>query len=229
METGKEIFSRAIVDGFEEKYREGIALSAFESDAFSRAHARRMSSILGSRVKYVPDKRTRIKRAVAVALIAAAILLAGCTAIIYKEQIGDFFVEIHETFIKGSFANEESTNDQIIEEYYTLTYVPEGYELVEEICGDNIVRYIWKNDKENSIIFEQGSINSVKYSIDGENGLTNTFNYDQYTVYYRIIDNTGYYIWNNEKYAFSLYCHTDVSEEEFKRIIEGFEEKQKQL
>lgn len=227
MESGKEIFSRAVIDGFEEKYREGLAVSASESGEFSRTHARRMSSILDSRIKYVPDKRTRVKRAVLVALIAAALLLAGCAAIVYKEQIGDFFVEIHDTYIKGDFIKDEDANNQIIEEYYTLTYVPEGYELVEEYSDVFLAQSVWKNDKEKSIIFDQTPINSVKYSIDGEHGLTNTLNYDQYTVYCRIIDETYYYIWNNEKYAFSLYSDAEIKEEEFIRIIEGISMKSK--
>lgn len=221
MESGKEIFSRAVIDGFEEKYREGLAVSASESGEFSRAHARRMSSIIGSKVKYVADKHTRIKRAVAAALIAAALLLAGCAAIVYKEQIGDFFVEIRDTYIKGDFIKDEDANNQIIEEYYTLTYVPEGYELVEEYSDAFGAQSVWKNDKEKSIIFDQSPINSVKYTIDGENGLTDTYILGEKTVYCRIIDETYYYIWNNEKYAFSLYSDTKINEEEIIQIIDG--------
>ena len=221
MENGKEIFSRAIIEGFEEKYREGLAVSASESGEFTRTHARRMSSILGSRVKYLPDKRTRIKRAALAALIAAAILLAGCTAIVYKEQIGDFFVEIRDTYIKGDFIKDEDENNQIIEEYYTLTYIPEGYELVEEYSDAFLAQSVWKNDKEKSIIFEQRPINSVKYTIDGENGFTDTYILGENTVYCRIIDETYYYIWNNEKYAFSLYSDTKINEEEIIQIIDG--------
>lgn len=221
METGKEIFSRAIVDGFEEKYREGIALSAFESDTFSHTHARRMSSILGSRVKYFPDKRTRIKRAALAALIAAAILLAGCTAVVYREQIGEFFTTVYETHIKGSFVNEENANDQIIEEYYTLTYVPEGYELVEETRSINKARFVWKNDKEKRIIFSQSPINSINYTVDGEHGFTCMLTYSQYTVYCRTIDETYYYIWSNENYALSLYSDTEINEDEIIKIIDN--------
>ena len=227
MESGKEIFSRAVIDGFEEKYREGLAVSASESGEFSRTHARRMSSIIGSKVKYVADKHTRIKRAVAAALIAAALLLAGCAAIVYKEQIGDFFVEIHDTYIKGDFIKDENANNQIIEEYYTLTYVPEGYELVEEYSDAFGAQSVWKNDKEKSIIFEQNPINSVKYTIDGENGFTDTYILGEKTVYCRIIDETYCYIWNNEKYAFSLYSDTEINEEEIIQIIDGISMKSK--
>ena len=221
MESGKEIFSRAIIEGFEEKYREGLAVSASESGEFSRTYARRMSSIIGSKVKYVADKHTRIKRAALAALIAAALLLAGCAAIVYKEQIGDFFVEIRDTYIKGDFIKDEDENNQIIEEYYTLTYVPEGYELVEEYSNVYLARSVWKNDEEKSIVFDQSPINSVKYTIDGENGFTDTYILGENTVYCRIIDETYYYIWNNEKYAFSLYSDTKINEEEIIQIIDG--------
>ena len=227
MESGKEIFSRAVIDGFEEKYREGLAVSASESGEFSRTHARRMSSIIGSKVKYVADKHTRIKRAALAALIAAALLLAGCAAIVYKEQIGNFFVEIHDTYIKGDFNKDENENNQIIEEYYTLTYVPEGYELVEEHSNAFWAHSVWKNDKEKSIIFDQSPINSGKYTIDGENGFTDTYILGENTVYCRIIDETYYYIWNNEKYAFSLYSDTKINEEEIIQIIDGITVKSK--
>lgn len=221
METGKEIFSRAIVDGFEEKYREGIALSAFESAAFSHTHARRMSSILGNRVKYVPDKRTKIKRAALAALIAAAILLAGCTTVVYKEQIGEFFTTVYETYIKGSFVNEENANDQIIEDFYIPTYIPDGYQTVKEQNLDSYMRYEFNNDNGAVLIFEQATIDSADFFINNEDGYTNSITFDEKIVYSRVSNGTYAYIWNNEKYAFSLYCDTDISEEEIKRIIEG--------
>ena len=227
MESGKEIFSRAMIDAYAEKYREGIALSASESGEFSRAHARRMSSIIGNKVKYVPDKHTRIKRAVAVALIAAALLLAGCAAVVYKEQIGNFFVEIHDTYIKGDFNKDENENNQIIEEYYTLSYVPEGYELVEEYSDVLLAQSVWRNDNEKSIIFEQSPINSVKYTIDGEYGFTDTYIFGEKTIYCRIIDNTYNYIWNDEKYAFSLFTHESITAEELNKIIEGIKQNSK--
>ena len=221
MESGKEIFSRAVIDGFEEKYREGLAVSASESGEFSRAHARRMSSIIGSKVKYVADKHTRIKRAAIAALIAAALLLAGCAAIVYKEQIGDFFVEIHETYIKGSFSNEERANEQIIEEYYIPTYIPNGYVQVKEQKLNSYALYEFSNDNGDVLIFEQVTIESAKFYINNEDGYTNTITLDKKTVYYRVSNGTYVYIWNNEKYAFSLYSNTEINEEEIIQIIDG--------
>lgn len=221
MESGKEIFSRAVIDGFEEKYREGLAVSAFESDAFSRAHARRMSSILDSRIKYVPDKRTRVKRAALAALIAAALLLAGCAAIVYKEQIGDFFVEIRDTYIKGDFIKDEDANNQIIEEIYVPTYIPNGYVQVKEQKLNSYALYEFSNDNGDVLIFEQVTIESAKFFINNEDGYTNTITLDEKTVYYRVSNGTYVYIWNNEKYAFSLYSDTEINEEEIIQIIDG--------
>lgn len=227
MESGKEIFSRAVIDGFEEKYREGLAVSASESGEFSRTHAHRMSSIIGSKVKYVADKHTRIKRAALAALIAAALLLAGCAAIVYKEQIGDFFVEIHDTYIKGDYIKDEDANNQIIEEIYVPTYIPNGYVQVKEQKLNSYALYEFSNDNGDVLIFEQVTIESAKFFINNEDGYTNTITLDEKTVYYRASNGTYFYIWNNEKYAFSLYSDAEIKEEEFIRIIEGISMKSK--
>ena len=228
MESGKEIFSRAVIDGFEEKYREGLAVSASESGEFSRTHARRMSSIIGSKVKYVADKHTRIKRAALAALIAAALLLAGCAAIVYKEQIGDFFVEIRDTYIKGDFNKDEDANNQIIEEIYVPTYIPNGYLPVkEQIIASNMRYYEFNNDNGAVLIFEQATIESANFFINNEDGYTNTITLDEKTVYYRVSNGTYAYIWNNEKYAFSLYSDTEINEEEIIQIIDGITVKSK--
>ena len=221
METGKEIFSRAIVDGFEEKYREGIALSAFESDAFSHTHARRMSSILGSRVKYVPDKRTRIKRAALAALIAAALLLAGCAAVVYKEQIGEFFTTVFETHIKGSYSEEKSPNNEAIEEYYVPIYIPEGYMLVNELTLDTYNQYKYFNDNGDVLMFEQAPIDSADFFINNEDGYTSTITIGDRMIYCRVSSGTYTYIWNDENYAFELYSDTEINEDEIIKIIDN--------
>ena len=108
---------------------------------------------------------------------------------------------------------------------YTLTYVPDGYELVEERLDLLTVRYVFANNYDRYMIFEQVPISNNQYTIDAEHGFTDVVTYGQFTVYCRIIDNTGYYVWNNNKYAFSLYCDTIISEDELKKIIEGIETK----
>ena len=223
--TNKELFKQAVSEGLTLRINQDTACA--ENIICRDGYYRKVSEIFGFEVTRPNPKRKMLRRTALAALIAAALLLAGCAAVVYKEQIRDFFVEIHDTYIKGDFIKDENANNQIIEEYYTLTYVPEGYELVEEHSNAFFAQSVWKNDKEKSIIFDQSPINSGKYSIDGEHGSTNILNYDQYTVYCRIIDETCLYIWNNEKYAFSLYSDAEIKEEEFIRIIEGISMKSK--
>jgi hypothetical protein len=221
MESGKEIFSRAVIDGFEEKYREGLAVSASESGEFSRAHARRMSSIIGSKVKYDADKHTRIKRAALAALIAAALLLAGCAAIVYKEQIGDFFINVFDTYIKGYFVSEDSENNSIIEEYYTLTYVPEGYELVDELSTQAFSRFRWNNNNYKMIVFEQYLLDTTQFTLNAESGYTSVVEYADLILYCRTIDNYKYYIWCDDNYSYSLKVCVEIDDNELYQILDG--------
>ena len=223
--TNKELFKQAVSEGLTLRINQDTACA--ENIICSDGYYRKLSEIFGFEVTRPNPKRKMLRRTALAALIAAALLLAGCAAIVYKEQIGDFFVEIRDTYIKGDYIKDEDANNQIIEEYYTLTYVPEGYELVEEYSDVFLAQSVWKNDKEKSIIFEQNPINSVKYTIDGENGFTDTYILGEKTVYCRIIDETYCYIWNNEKYAFSLYSDTEINEEEIIQIIDGISMKSK--
>lgn len=206
------------------QYLRILELCADESAEYSLGHYKKICNIIDA--KPAPSARVqwiRTRRLVALLVAAAMIILAGCTAVIYKEQLGDFFTEAYEDFIKGSFAEENENNNNIISEYYTLTYVPEGYELVNEFVSDNFIKYVWVNNLDSKIIFEQQSIYSSGYFLDNETGFFNTIEMDNYTVYCRIVDNTYYCIWNNQEYAFTLYFDHKANEEEIIKIISKIE------
>lgn len=217
--TDRELFARAVNEGVMSRME--LDLAEFEGKVTcSKSHYRRISEIIGYRVG-PSEKRTSFKRAVAVALIAAALLLAGCAAVVYKDRIGDFFVEIFDTHIKGRFAEGSENNNEIIEEYYSLSYVPEGYELVEEIMNSGLVRYKWVNSEGNTIVFEQAPLYSSRYFIDAENGDTVVYTLNEYTIYARVIDNNTTYICNDEKYSIKINTYDEIAEEELIKIIDG--------
>jgi hypothetical protein len=83
------------------------------------------------------------------------------------------------------------------------------------------MRYVWVNEKNSKIIFIQNSIDTIDYFIDNENGETTAIVHNEYTIYCRIIDNTAYYIWNDEKYAMTIYSDNIILEGELKKIIDG--------
>lgn len=221
MDNSKESLKNALIQALSEKYSEELEKCCEESAQYSYRHHRRMCTISGAKLQ-IPVYIIKVKRRVIAALItAAALLLIGCTAIVYKEKIGNFFTEVYQDYIRGVFAESEGLNKEFINEYYTLTYVPDGYELVETNISPVSIRYVWKSEDSTKIIFEQKELSSFDYYIDNENGETTVIVHNDYTIYRRIVDDTAYYIWSDEKYAMSLYFENIFDDEEVKEIIDG--------
>lgn len=205
-----------------DEYDKALGFCADESAEYSLSHYGKMKKIIGARP--TPCASIRRKRSrIAAGLVAATMLIAlvGCTAAVYKQQIGAFFTEIFEEHIKGSFADETDVNNQFIDEYYKLTYVPEGYELVKENISPATMRYVWESKDTSKIIFEQNTLDTINYFIDNERGEKTVIVHNEYTIYCRINKNTAFYIWSNEKYAMTIYSDNILAEDELKRIIDG--------
>lgn len=210
------------------EYERIVAESADESAEYSLRHYRKMSHIIGERpTPFAGIHRAKLRRTAAALIAAVLLLLAGCTAAYYKDKIGDLFLNIYDTYIKGSFAEDDSANDAKIEEYYVPTYLPDGYELVDDKPGIAVAVSVWENQEGNQMILEQTNIDSGRYFIDNESGQSDVIKTEEYTVYFRNIDGTYRCIWSNEQYAFYLYFEKELTTEEIIRIIEGISPKQK--
>lgn len=203
-----------------DEYDKALGFCADESAEYSLSHYGKMKKIIGARP--TPCASIRRKRSrIAAVLVAATMLIAlvGCTAAVYKQQIGDFFTVIFDEHIKGSFSEETDVNNQFIDEYYTLTYVPEGYEISDEKLGSLVARSVWYNTDGNKMILIQVPIESINYFINNEIGITDVIEVGEYTVYCRSTVDTYCCIWNNKEYAFELYFDNEISEEEIIHII----------
>lgn len=210
------------------EYERIVAESADESAEYSLRHYRKMSHIIGERpTPSAGIRRAKLRRTAAALIAAVLLLLAGCTAAYYKDKIGDLFLNIYDTYIKGSFAEDDSANDAKIEEYYVPTYLPDGYELVDDKPGIAVAVSVWENQEGNQMILEQTNIDSGRYFIDNESGQSDVIKTEEYTVYFRNIDGTYRCIWSNEQYAFHLYFEKELTTEEIIRIIEGISPKRK--
>ena len=222
--TNKELFKQAVNEGFMIRMERDTAV--IEKDIIcSEGHYQKLSEIFGFEVKKPKIKRKTIRRTVAAILIAAALLLAGCTAVVYKEKIGNFFTTAFETYIKGYFVNDDSENNSIIEEYYILTYVPEGYELTENNESSIWIQYKWKNAHNDMIVFEQVIIDTTRFTLDTENGNSSAVEYAGITIYCQTIDKYNYYVWCDEKYSYLLKISTEMEKENLYLILDGIVEK----
>ena len=146
-------------------------------------------------------------------------LLASCAAA-YSDEIRDFVETIYEDYISIGFEDPDEAPIQI-EEYFVLTYIPEGYYIKDHIQMNSLNRYILENDQGDKIIFEQTVLNN-KTELDSEQGEQYMLYIDGKEIYCRAYDTGCRYIWNDGKYAMSVYSVDQIIDEEtFEKIIEG--------
>lgn len=212
--TNLELFQQALNEGLSNRF-DSLAEEYTGEIVCSRKHKLAMRTIVYGKAGGARAWSPRMRRVVAI-LVAAALLLTSC-GIIFREEIREVFDEL---FVILYF-KDDSEAPRIIEEIYTLGYVPEGYVLEEENFGDRTIRYIYINNQDQEIIFYQNILESFEYVIDSENGYSEMVNENEYTIYYRFNKEKHYYIWSDEKYVMNLSSDQEISDEELILIIRG--------
>lgn len=217
--TNEELFKQAINEALTNKFQR-MADACDEEIVCSRHHRKAMRAIISGKT---PRKPLSTKM-IAILVAAAILLLAGC-AIIYRDEIRGFIIDIKELFVNVDFSEGEN-NSQKIEEIYELSYVPEGYDLKEQKINCMRVQYIFTNADNRSIRFIQQTLDASTFSVDSEHSDTILIEIEEYTVYYRIAGNMHYYLWNDGKYALKINSALELSDNELLLIINGLKVKQ---
>lgn len=212
--TNEELFKQAINEALTNKFQR-MADACDEEIVCSRHHKKAMRAIVNGKT----PKKPLSTKMIAILVAAAVLLLAGC-AIIYRDEIRDFIIDIKEFFINVDFSEGEN-NSQQIDEIYELTYIPEGYSLKEQYITRMRVEYVFANSNNKSIRFIQQSLDASTFSIDSEHSDTVIIEIDDFTIYSRIAGNMHYYLWNDGKYAMKLISTEKLSDDELLLIING--------
>lgn len=220
MTTDKALFKKAVLEVLSQNYEQELA-NCQETAKCSKKHYVRISEIIGIPVSRLISKRRSIKKTLVALLIASALLLAGCTAYIYRNEIKGFIEEFYDTYVKVSYSGEQANNDSQIEEYYSLSYVPEGYKLVSESQTPLYVRYKWTTDTGKKLMFEQMLIDVSSHSLDSEKGSALIITHNQLNIYCRINNGSFHYFWNDGKYILNLYSSVELHQDELKKIIDS--------
>ena len=177
------------------------------------------NSVRELRLRRLREKR---KTRVLAFIIAAVIMaLAGC-AWRYREKIADFWVTAFDKYDKLELANVEEEFPRTLEEVYLPTYVPEGYELVDQQIDLLKVCMIWKCNN-NYLTYTQTVISESKNVgnpnvIDNEIGYYRTETLDGNVVFCYLCDDKQFYIWFDE-YKFCLISSNEVIDENLRKII----------
>lgn len=211
-----DLFRRAIVEALSQNNREELA-ECTDPVIASKKHYRKMSAILGFGVRR-PVVWTRTRKMWVAAIIAAALLLTGCAVANYK-AIGKFIINIYEDIIKMPDLGREDQTLNSDFEIYELTYVPEGYQLVNKVTGDTVCHHEWRSaSREEMLRLSQYTRGATVYSYDEATELIDIGN-NQISIRYE--GNNVCYVWSTQQYVFALYSSCTFDMEELQKIIEG--------
>ena len=215
-----ELFKQALIEATCNVYDRELALCEQDIKCSWRHYAK-MRKILGVAILPATTRVAKIKRRVLVALIAAALLLTGCTAYAYREEIKDFIETVLDDYIRVSYNDgEKPASSATISEYYTLGYVPEGYELINHLELSTLNMYEWETSSGEYMAFKQCNTGDALFGLDTEVENMDMIQIGAYEVYCRSVD-INYYMWNDGDYAYQLAISTKLSEQELISIIEG--------
>ena len=213
-ETEKRLFGQALADAISQKLDEELR-ECKETAACSRAHSRYVKYT----VKYgeSPKARKISKRTIAL-IIAAALLLTGCAALV-RDQIAGFFMTILETRNVIESPVDVSEYPKTIEEKRIPQVLPEGYELVDEVTTRGSLILTWIDAESNFLIYYQSTHEAGGMDIDNEHSDFGEIQIDEYDVLCVISeDGSRRYIWMDD-YVYYISSSCELTKQELEDIV----------
>ena len=211
--TNLELFKQALNEAVSNQF-DKLAEGCDEVIVCSENHRLAMRTIVYGKSEKKRSLSSKTRRIIAI-LVAAALLLTSC-AIIFRDEIREVFREL---YVSLRYDGDEQP-PTIINEVYSLGYVPEGYALNSEQISSLSVRYEFYN-QENFIYFEQSVLAYSKICIDSERGYSQIDTINGQKIYHRRVDDIHYYVWDEDVYLLMMGSSVKLSDEELGLIIEG--------
>ena len=190
----------------------------------SNAFSQRIRRLAEHPEKYT--KKHRIKKIVII-LIAAAVLLTGCTAIKpVRTAIANFIITVFEKYSSVDKSTDANAKDRITE-FYTPGFIPEGYEFAgEEIekINDSFItlRELKYNNVNNELRFTQ-LVPKQTMTLNTENTELKTVSIGDIECMNIMNMGRSDFIWEQNGYRFLLSVPDEIDLETAKKIIESVE------
>lgn len=212
MENSKELFINAFMEA------ERIDNASLKSEDeiewdFSEKFEKSMNQLIKKNNHIKLSTRRNIRKGLLAAIIAIIVAFTGLMSVSATRTP---FIEFMKSLDKRNGMTEVQLNPystaptETIETEYTLTDLPEGYELDTYQKDDYSVFIIWKNDKDQEIVFSQHLLDSY-WSIDNE------YNYKElqingYEAYMNEYEFNSSLVWTDGCYWFNLNIPNDLDQ-----------------
>ncbi len=219
-DTKNKIFKTAILEGLSQRFEEEMETCTEDANC-SSAHYRKMSDILGFTVSR-PKKYSRIpKKAIVAIIVAAILLLTACTAYVFRNEIAGWIEQVYDGDIAKLSNVEENNGSMMIEENYSLGFVPDGYKLTKENSSPTCVEEIFNDDNGNRIIFRQRPLSAYDINVNAEGNDSIQINCGGNEIYFKDTKLGCTYIWKNEKYYFSITSSDEIGLDALEKMLDS--------
>lgn len=216
----RDLFRRALCEGLSRRFKQELEACPAPVPC-SETHTERTRAIAEAHVR--AERQKRLRRRLTVLLVAAAILaMTACTVYVYRDKLQKLLIEHGESSLRLSYPSSEPITDMALSEYYTPSYVPEGYELVDHRQNAVVNQAVWKNAEGSTLVWEQMFCYGVYYTLDAETGESEILKPagGDTEIYYRVSE-AHTYIWNDGTYSFCLTSTVPLADGELEKILEG--------
>ncbi len=164
----EKLFKSILREAYDREYN---GLTAGGEHKFSFRHRMRMRKVFRKYERSGVDvnkamPKTTVRRRLTVALIV--VLVAAILTVTVVALVMNGFKTVEKEDHTEVFAINLENAPTTIEEVYELTWVPEGYELVENMKGINTIRYRYQTSDDKSLVFYQYTKYSYTDSMNTE-------------------------------------------------------------
>lgn len=200
----RELFREALIDARLHKSWRALSEER-DPEAFSETHEQTMRAILNRGNKR--SARSGRKQIIASLLTVATVAAAAFALYVNRSAF---------------LPDPDTPPTQQIDKIYSLSYVPEGYEIVSTSAelGSNLTR--WENDVKEYIIFEQSVIGSSEQNYDTLAGRHERISIGTLEVHCIFTDYSSIYLWEFRGYSYKIECSNGLAVDEVTQMIIAF-------
>lgn len=212
-----KIIKRALIDADARDaafYESLPEVNVTHSDEYNK-RIEKLFSRGSARITYTP------RRIVAIIIAAALIFALSVTAFAFRDSIKKFFFGIYENFVYiSSDGDGADPSPMEIEQLYTISDIPDGYEKILETREKAIAQQCWASDT-GAIILQQAISKNTNISSSNENGIVKEVrigNRDTYMIYE---EGSYTFHWEEAGYLFMLNASDTLSYDTVIALVEN--------
>ena len=212
--TNKELFVNAFADAEKIEYKNYLDKLLFTFD-FSSNFEKKMSKLISKERRIKFSTRRKISKSFLAAVIAAVIMFTGTMSVsATRRKAVDFIEKVFPKHITIELSDDSVPKYDYLQTEYTLSSVPNGYELTEYEKTEYSVWSVWKNVNGDEIVFSQAVVGG-SMSVDNEHNLE-YLKINGYKAYLITEEYNCTLVWNDSNYQYTI----DVPMNEKDNIIQ---------